>query len=102
VKNASLGEVFVIVLEAVDHRGQLGGSLRDIRGLFRWQVVEVLVDRGRWLDLVLEPSRPAISIAENDRYGLPDASGHRNSNRLAFGLLPVIGMRTHADRLRWL
>src|ERR1700681_1318120 len=50
----------------------------------------------------LMPSMPAISIAANAKYGLPDESGQRNSSRLAFGLLPVIGMRTHADRLRWL
>src|SRR6202012_5048008 len=52
--------------------------------------------------LFLMPSRPAISMAANARYGLPDESGQRNSRRLAFGLLPVIGIRTHADRLRWL
>ena len=34
------------------------------------------------------PSRPAISIAENARYGLHDGSGTRNSMRLAFGLVP--------------
>ena len=48
------------------------------------------------------PSMPAISMAANARYGLPELSGQRNSRRLAFGLLPVIGMRTQADRLRWL
>src|ERR1700761_6104531 len=53
-ENASLGEVFVVLVQAVDHRGQLGRSLRDIRGLFRRQVVEVLVDRGRRFDLVLD------------------------------------------------
>jgi integrase len=53
-ENASLGEVFMVVLQAVDHRGQLGGGLRDIRGLFRWQVVEVLIHRGRRLYLVLD------------------------------------------------
>src|SRR5690606_563423 len=50
--------------------------------------------------LFLMPSRPAIIIAANARYGLPDESGQRNSMRLAFALLPVIGMRTHAERLR--
>src|SRR5881392_4234195 len=50
--------------------------------------------------LFLMPSRPAIIIAANARYGLPEESGQRNSARLAFGLLPVIGMRTHAERLR--
>src|SRR5688572_8119164 len=48
----------------------------------------------------LMPSRPAIIIAENDRYGLPDGSGTRNSMRLAFGFEPVTGIRTHAERLR--
>src|SRR3954462_14843826 len=46
------------------------------------------------------PSRPAIIMAENARYGLPDESGQRNSARFAFGLLPVIGIRTQAERLR--
>ena len=32
------------------------------------------------------PSRPAISIAANARYGLHDGSGQRNSRRFAFGL----------------
>ncbi|SKV25687.1 Uncharacterised protein [Mycobacteroides abscessus subsp. abscessus] len=52
--------------------------------------------------LFLMPSIPAISMAANARYGLPELSGQRNSRRLAFGLLPVIGMRTQAERLRWL
>src|SRR3984893_7153788 len=51
-ENASLGEVFVVCLEAVDHRGQLGWRLRDVRGLFRRQLVEVLVHRRLGLDLV--------------------------------------------------
>ena len=46
------------------------------------------------------PSMPAISIAEKARYGLLDGSGTRNSRRLAFGLVPVIGMRMQAERLR--
>ena len=37
-----------------------------------------------------------------DALGLPELSGQRNSRRLAFGLLPVIGIRTQALRLRWL
>ena len=48
------------------------------------------------------PSRPASSSAENARYGLADGSGQRNSIRLALGLEPVIGIRTQAERLRWL
>ena len=47
----------------------------------------------------LMPSRPAISCAAKARYGLPEASGARNSMRLAFGLVPVIGMRIAAERL---
>src|SRR3954451_410648 len=46
------------------------------------------------------PSMPAISIAENARYGLQDGSGTRNSARLALALVPVTGMRVQADRLR--
>ena len=49
--------------------------------------------------LFLMPSRPAISIAEKARYGLADGSGTRNSIRLAFGLVPVIGTRMQAERL---
>ncbi|CAM5279685.1 hypothetical protein STENM327S_00851 [Streptomyces tendae] len=46
------------------------------------------------------PSRPASSSAEKARYGLPEASGARNSTRLAFGFEPVIGIRIAAERLR--
>src|SRR4051794_10520439 len=46
------------------------------------------------------PSRPAISIAANARYGLHDGSGDRNSIRLAFGDGEYIGIRIAADRLR--
>ncbi|CAB5001325.1 unannotated protein [freshwater metagenome] len=41
-----------------------------------------------------------MSWAEKARYGLLDGSGTRNSIRLAFGELPVTGMRMHAERLR--
>src|ERR1700683_5175905 len=51
--------------------------------------------------LFLMPSMPAISIAAKARYGLADGSGTRNSIRLAFGLVPVIGMRQQADRFRF-
>ncbi len=40
-----------------------------------------------------------MSCAANARYGLPEASGARNSMRFAFGFVPVIGMRMDADRL---
>ena len=46
------------------------------------------------------PSRPAINIAENARYGLHDGSGQRNSSRFAFGDFEYSGMRTDAERLR--
>src|SRR5207253_10160652 len=46
------------------------------------------------------PSKPAISIAENARYGLHDGSGGRNSARLALGLGEYVGIRIAADRLR--
>src|SRR5699024_4079741 len=45
------------------------------------------------------PSKPAISCAAKPKYGLPEGSGARNSRRLAFGLEPVTGMRTAAERL---
>src|SRR3954468_1327022 len=46
------------------------------------------------------PSRPAISMAANARYGLHDGSGERSSSRLAFGDGEYIGMRIDALRLR--
>src|SRR5690348_6403410 len=46
------------------------------------------------------PSSPAMSIAENARYGLHDGSGGRNSTRFALGLAEYIGMRTAAERFR--
>ena len=48
------------------------------------------------------PSRPAISIAANARYGLHDGSGKRTSTRLALGEAEYIGMRHDAERLRLL
>ena len=46
------------------------------------------------------PSRAAIIIAANARYGLQLGSGQRNSIRLAFGLGLYIGMRHEAERFR--
>src|SRR5580704_19756836 len=46
------------------------------------------------------PSRPAMSMALNARYGLALGSGKRTSIRRVFGLGPVIGIRTDAERLR--
>ena len=45
------------------------------------------------------PSRPAISIAANARYGLAVGSGKRTSMRRPFGLA-TYGMRIDAERLR--
>src|SRR6266446_1764296 len=42
------------------------------------------------------PSRPAINIAENARYGLHEGSGERNSMRFALGLGEYIGIRLAA------
>ena len=42
----------------------------------------------------------AMVIAENDRYGLHDGSGVRNSMRLALGDCENIGIRMAAERLR--
>src|SRR6266849_2889385 len=44
------------------------------------------------------PSSPAISNAENARYGLQAGSGHRNSIRFAFGFAEYIGILTAALR----
>src|SRR5262245_42034647 len=46
------------------------------------------------------PSRPAMSMAANARYGLQVGSGKRTSMRFAFGDGEYIGMRIDADRLR--
>src|SRR5690242_13550153 len=46
------------------------------------------------------PSRPAISIAANAKYGLQLGSGGRNSTRLAFGDAEYMGIRHAAERLR--
>src|SRR3974390_1766045 len=51
-----------------------------------------------WI-LFCTPSRPAISIAANARYGLVVGSGKRTSTRRAFGL-DTYGIRQAADRLR--
>src|SRR5205085_470194 len=51
-----------------------------------------------WI-LFWTPSRPAISIAANPRYGLVVGSGKRTSIRRPFGLL-TYGIRIDADRLR--
>ena len=41
-----------------------------------------------------------MSIAEKARYAFDDASGQRNSTRLALGLFCASGMRHAAERLR--
>src|SRR5438045_8831297 len=46
------------------------------------------------------PSRPAMSMAANARYGLQLGSGEGNSMRLALGLGEYMGMRMAALRLR--
>src|SRR5207248_9427761 len=46
------------------------------------------------------PSRPAINIAANARYGLQLGSGGRNSTRFAFGDAEYIGIRQAAERFR--
>src|SRR4051812_803010 len=46
------------------------------------------------------PSRPAINIAANARYGLHEGSGDRNSRAFALGLGEYIGIRMAALRLR--
>src|SRR6266481_9729760 len=46
------------------------------------------------------PSRPAINIAANARYGLQLGSGGRNSTRLAFGEAEYMGIRHAAERFR--
>src|SRR4029079_824146 len=46
------------------------------------------------------PSRPAIIMTANARYGFAVGSGQRNSRRFDFGELPPMGMRIEADRLR--
>src|SRR4030095_2774980 len=51
-----------------------------------------------WI-LFCTPSRPAISIAANARYGLAVGSGKRTSTRRDFGLA-TYGMRHAAERLR--
>ena len=45
------------------------------------------------------PSMPAMTMAENSRYGFAVGSGARNSTRLDLGL-PAIGMRMAAERFR--
>src|SRR5260221_10715080 len=40
----TLGEVFVVLLESVDHGRKRRRRLRDVGGFVRWQLVEVLVD----------------------------------------------------------
>ena len=50
--------------------------------------------------LLITPSSPAMRQAENERYGLHDGSGARNSRRLASGLSKYVGIRMQAERLR--
>src|SRR5262249_38601398 len=52
--------------------------------------------------LLAMPSRPAITQAANDRYGLHVGSGVLNSMRLAFSDFEYIGIRIAADRFRLL
>ena len=90
----------MVVLERVEHLRQRAGTCGMSTCSSGGQLVEVLVDGLGGSILFWMPSRPAISIAENARYGLHDGSGTRNSMRLAFGFGPVIGIRMQAERLR--
>src|SRR6185369_5521425 len=46
------------------------------------------------------PSKPAINIAANAKYGFELGSGGRNSTRFALGDAEYMGMRQAAERLR--
>ena len=75
------------------HQGQLLGR----------QVVEVLVDRVGRLDLVQHAVEAGQQHRREGQVGVAsEASGQRNSTRLALGLRWASGMRHDADRLRWL
>ena len=69
----------MVGFECVEHIGQRAGNLRDVGGLVRRQLVQVLVDRLGRLDLVLDAVDAAMSMAEKARYGLLGGSGTRNS-----------------------
>jgi len=53
-EDATAKEIFVILLEMIDSIGEIVGSLRDGRELFRTKRIYVLVERRAGMDLVLD------------------------------------------------
>ena len=87
----------MVGLERVERLGERARHLRHAALVLE----EVEVGRLARVEPLRIPSRPAISIAENARYGFAVASGQRNSIRFAFGESQYIGMRMHALRFRY-
>jgi hypothetical protein len=93
-EHAALEQVVVVGLERVEHLGQRARHLRDVGGLVRRQLVEVLVDRRRRLDLVLDAVEAGhqhrrerevrvarrVRAAELDALGLRVRAGDRDAD----------------------
>ena len=99
-KDVSFEQKLVVFLQRIERGFERSGAARDLGQLFGGQVVEILVERSPGLSLFMMPSRPAINIAANARYGLQEGSGKRTSIRLALGLGSIPGMRIDAERAR--
>jgi len=99
-ENVALEEEGVVALEGLERLVERARRLRHILELLGSERIDVLVERLAGSILFWIPSRPAISMTENARYGLAVGSGQRNSSRFDFGDALPIGMRIDAERLR--
>ena len=77
----------MVGLERVERLLERAGRPGDALLLLGGHLVDVLVDRAGGSILLMTPSRPAISWALNERYGLQVGSGERNSSRRAPGVV---------------
>jgi hypothetical protein len=93
-EDPALEQVVVVGLERVEHGVERRGHLRDVGELVRRQLVEVLVDRGRRLDLVADAVEAGhehrrerevgvarrVGAAELEALGLGVAAGDRDAD----------------------
>ena len=81
-EDVALEEVLVVGLERVEDRGQRAGHLLDRVVLLRRQLVEVLVDRLRRLDAVLDAVEAGHQLRREREVGVGRRVGHAELDAL--------------------
>jgi hypothetical protein len=77
----------VVGLERVEHGVERGGHLRDVGQLVRRQLVEVLVDRGRRLDLVADAVEAGHEHRRERQVGVARRVGAAELEALGLGVV---------------